>query len=58
MKVAIKMNRVYFDPDTGVAEFSILDPDMEKDIKIKLKVNQMTVIDVKKEWVEIGDSNA
>ncbi len=57
MKVAIKIDRIYFDNKSGVVELSILDPDMIEDIKLKLRPNQMVVRDIKKEWMEIGDSN-
>ena len=57
MKIAIKINRVYFDNKSGVVELSILDPELlGEDIKLKLRSNEMQVIDVKKEWFEIGDS--
>lgn len=56
MKVAIKIDRVYFDRESGVVELSILDPDMIEDVKLKLRPNHMAVRDVK-EWYEIGDSN-
>lgn len=56
MKIAIIIHKVYFDAKSGVVELSILDPDMIEDVKLKLRVNQMAVRDIKKEWVEIGDN--
>ena len=57
LKIAIKIDRIYFDGKSGIVELSILDTDMIEDIKLKLRTNQMTTCNVKKEWVEIGDSN-
>lgn len=56
MKIAIKLTRVYWNNNSGVAELEILDPELQGDsIPIKLRTNEMTVIDVKKEWVEQED---
>jgi len=53
-KIAIKLNRVYFDNESGVAEIQICDPELiGEDINIKLRPNEMQVVNAK-EWFEVG----